>query len=396
MKYRLIILILSILSIPYLSGQRLKKVPGVVINYRPSADSLYIGSPSICILPNGNYVVSHDFFGPRTRNQMSIVSFFLSKDQGYHWELISQIEGQMWSQLFMHDSLLYIIGPEKVGGDVLIRKSQDNGYTWTLPNDKNNGRILSGCYHSAPTPVIEFNGRIWKAMEDLNGPKGKWGRTFRTLMMSAPANSNLLNGDNWVTSNVLTYDSTYLNGNFGGWLEGNAVVTPQGNIVNILRTDYRVNGNEKASIIAISKDGLKATFDSQSGFIDFPGGCKKFTIRYDSVSNLYWSLSNFVPEKDKGYNPERTRNTLALLSSSNLRDWSIRTIVLHHSDVEKHGFQYADFQIDKKDLIAVVRTAFDDESGGADNQHNANYLTFHRIKNFRNCKTPNQWKSLLP
>ena len=34
-------------------------------------------------------------------------------------------------------------------------------------------------------------------------------------------------------------------------------------------------------------------------------------------------------------------------------------------------------------LIAVSRTAFDDNVGGSHNQHDANYFTFHRIKNFR-------------
>ena len=58
-------------------------------------------------------------------------------------------------------------------------------------------------------------------------------------------------------------------------------------------------------------------------------------------------------------------------------------MVLYHPGVEKHAFQYLDWQFDGADLIAVSRTAFDDDGGGADNQHNANYLTFHRVRNFR-------------
>ena len=48
-----------------------------------------------------------------------------------------------------------------------------------------------------------------------------------------------------------------------------------------------------------------------------------------------------------------------------------------------HGFQYVDWQFNNTDLIAVCRTAFDDDSGGAHSAHDANYLTFHRIKDFR-------------
>jgi hypothetical protein len=32
----------------------------------------------------------------------------------------------------------------------------------------------------------------------------------------------------------------------------------------------------------------------------------------------------------------------------------------------------------------VIRTADDDENGGANTAHNSNYLTFYRLKNFRN------------
>ena len=48
-----------------------------------------------------------------------------------------------------------------------------------------------------------------------------------------------------------------------------------------------------------------------------------------------------------------------------------------------HAFQYVDWLFEGKDIILVSRTAFDDEEGGADNYHNANYLTFYRISNYK-------------
>jgi len=42
-----------------------------------------------------------------------------------------------------------------------------------------------------------------------------------------------------------------------------------------------------------------------------------------------------------------------------------------------------DWQFDGEDIIAACRTAFDDAEGGAHNNHDANYLTFHRFANFR-------------
>jgi hypothetical protein len=52
-------------------------------------------------------------------------------------------------------------------------------------------------------------------------------------------------------------------------------------------------------------------------------------------------------------------------------------------DVKNHGFQYVDWQFDGADIIAVCRTAYEDGVGGARNCHDANFLTFHRWKNFR-------------
>jgi len=61
----------------------------------------------------------------------------------------------------------------------------------------------------------------------------------------------------------------------------------------------------------------------------------------------------------------------------------VRCILLYHPDVAKHGFQYADWLFDGADIIAACRTAYDDGLGGAHNNHDANFLTFHRFANFR-------------
>jgi hypothetical protein len=42
-----------------------------------------------------------------------------------------------------------------------------------------------------------------------------------------------------------------------------------------------------------------------------------------------------------------------------------------------------DWQFSGKDILVLSRTAFDDEEGGAHRAHDANFLTFHTIRNFR-------------
>ena len=367
-------------------------VPGVVVNHLAAATKQFIGSPSIAILPNGGYVATHDIFGPGSTRDRTLV--FASHDRGATWQRLAEIAGQWWSTLFVHRGALYLMGTSREYGAAVIRRSEDGGRTWTTPRDADSGLLLGdGKYHCAAVPVLMQGGRVWRAMEDAMGP-GVWGSHFRAFMLSAPEDADLLKAASWTASNRLGRDPQWLGGKFGGWLEGNAVAAPDGGIVDLLRVDDRPEGNT-AAVIRISADGRTATFDPADGFRTFPGGCKKFTVRFDPASRLYWSLTNFVPARHRGGNPERTRNTLALVASPDLRQWTVRAVVLHHPDVERHGFQYADWQFDGDDLIAVSRTAFDDADGGAENQHNANFLTFHRIRGFR-ALTPNEeWREEL-
>ena len=248
-------------------------------------------------------------------------------------------------------------------------------------------------------PVVEHAGRLWRAFEDADGGT-EWGKRYRAGVLSVPVDVDLLNATNWTSSNFLRRDPKWLDGDFGGWLEGNVVVTPRGKLVDILRVD--TSGlPEKAAIVEISDDGRTVAFDPATGFIDLPGAAKKFTIRKDQKFDGYWTLSSIIVGKNVSLEvndvssgrPGAVRNTLALLHSSDLRKWEVRSILMHHPDVIRHGFQYVDWQFDGDDIIAVCRTAYDDGFGGAHNNHDANYLTFHRVKNFRNLTTASATES---
>ncbi|QNN25367.1 exo-alpha-sialidase [Planctomycetales bacterium ZRK34] len=361
----------------------LSKVPGVVIDHQPAWSAMYIGSPSIAILPNGDYVASHDLFGGgSTFNEMGQTRLFTSSDRGKTWSRLPDLLGKFWGTLFVHRGNLYIIGARHRFGDTVIRRSTDGGRTWTDPVDGKSGLILHDRTHCAPQPVMIHNGRLWRAMEDVNGGN-RWGRWFRTFMMSVPVDADLLDASNWTISNRLASDQKWADGRFNGWLEGNAVATPDGEVVNLLRTEISPEGGH-VSRVHISADGKTATFDPEKDILDMPGGNKKFTIRFDPVSKHYWSLTNWVPPNITTHNPGGVRNTLVLICSKDLIHWTVRTVVLHHEDRNCHGFQYVDWVFDGDDIIAVSRTGYDDGIGGAHSAHDANLMTFHRVSNFRN------------
>ena len=197
-------------------------------------------------------------------------------------------------------------------------RSDDQGNTWTEPTDAQHGLLTDeGQYHTAPVPVIVHDGRLWRAVEDAMGGT-QWGERYRARMLSAPVDADLLQRDSWTLSSPLARDPQWLDSQFGGWLEGNAVVTPLGQMVNILRVACPAGG--KAAVVRVSPDGKSALFDPTRDIIDFPGGAKKFTIRHDSQSRAYWTLANPVLPRHAGQAPAASiRNTLALMRSDDLR-----------------------------------------------------------------------------
>lgn len=369
------------------------KVPGNVVAYSGVETGIYLGSPSIAVLPNGSYVASHDTFGPKSTEHIKAVSrIYRSTDKGKTWQQIAEVNGAFWSKLFVHQQVLYFIGTDRHHGNIIIRKSTDNGATWTAPTDENNGLLKQGEYHCAPMPFITHNGRLWRAMESAEGPEKVWGKRYGAFMMSIPLEVDLMKASNWTSSTILWRDSTYLNGNFNGWVEGNAVLDTNNKIVDVLRADDRSTFDEKAAIVNISDDGKTASFDPKKGFVNFPGGSKKFVIYYDKDTKRYITLANYITKdikyslnaQPKKIRSSRVRNVLALCSSKNLRDWEVNKIILQSNNVAKHGFQYVDWLFEGKDIIFLSRTAYEDGGKGANNCHDSNFITFHRIKKFRN------------
>ena len=349
------------------------RVPGVVIAHSPAASERYIGSPGLAVAAGGRYVASHDFFGPGTTYDTTRV--YASEDRGETWDLLSEARGQFWSSLFAHAGALYLFGTDRQFGDVVIRRSDDGGSSWTTPATPETGMLMTGGrFHCAPMPVLPHEGRLWRAFEDRNEDCA--------FVLSAPAEADLLRRESWTVSERMPWGSW---NDWARWLEGNVVRTPEGGLVDILRV-HAPDTDGRAAAIRISADGRRLTFDPDRDFVRFPGGCKKFTIRHDPETDLYWSLTNFAQEKDRAraLTIERQRNTLALTASRDLVHWDVRDIVLYHPDVRNVGFQYVDFLFEDRDIIALSRTAYDDGLGGAHNCHDSNYLTFHRLRDFRN------------
>jgi hypothetical protein len=285
--------------------------------------------------------------------------------------------------LFVHGGALYLLGLTHHHGLLVIRRSDDGGHTWTEPRDETSGLLTAdGHYHTAPMPMLVHRGRLWRAIEDA-GDGGNWGERYNPMLISAAVGADLLRRDSWTLGRPLIQSRSWLGGKFGGWLEGNVVSTPEGGLADLLRVAYPAG--EKAALVTLAKDGRTLEFSPEHDFVDLPGGATKFTVRRDG-SGDYWTLANMVPPRHSNAcpgNASLVRNTLVLMRSTDLRDWEPRCVVLYHPDAARHGFQYVDWLFDGPDIVAVARTAHDDEHGGAKKAHDANFMTFHRLVNFR-------------
>ncbi|MBZ0270865.1 hypothetical protein K8I61_02425 [bacterium] len=351
-------------------------LPGVAVNYSPDPAEVYLMSPSIAPREGGGYIVSHDVSGPGPPAG-SLTQLWESTDGGVNWTWLADVPGLHWANLFWYEGDLYLFGVA-AGQRAAIYRSEDGGKTWTTPVDENTGYIFPDAgYHTGPMPVVEHGGRVWRAIEDLKDP-GDWPEYFRAMMISAPVGSDLLAASNWTATNRLSYDETMLPG--AGWLEGNAVVTPDGGIVNMLRLNSETPSFflvETAAMVHVSADGTTATFDPASGFIDFPGGGVKFVIRYDETSGRYWSLVN------KQRDPWAMRNVLAISSSPDLIEWTVHDELIAHWNWIFHGWHYTDWLIEGEDIVFASRTAHPMGDALPHGYHDANFTTFHRVENFR-------------
>lgn len=346
-------------------------------------DKDYITDPAVVVLPQGDYLAACK---SRFDGKNSVVRILKSKDKGLTWSYLAELPSVGFFNFFVLKDAIYIMGTKGGFNQVVILRSDDGGLTWTVPTDAKNGLLTEArSYHSASTATVFHNGRVWRAMED-NIPLGK--RYFRALMMSAPLESNLLDAANWTLSEALPYDRSWLGDSvaFNGWYEGNAVVSPTGDIVNMLRVET-FKYNEHSAIIHYSDDGMKASFDPKTDIVPFPGGEKKFTIYFDSVSHKYWTLSNMIFKEDHGReHAGLLRNRLVLSCSEDLYHWEVCDTLISHPDPHFHAYQYVDWRIDGDDIIAVSRTASATSRGLSTRQHDANYFTFHCFEDFRKNK----------
>ena len=367
---------------------RTGKVHGDIVNYlHPDDDTYlfsgrYLCSPCLCRLPSGRLLSSMDVF--EANNAQNLTLIFFSDDNGESWHYLTELFPCFWGQMFVENGRLYMLGVSNEYGDLLIGASDDGGKTWSLPtvlfrgaaNSKRRG------LHRAPMKIHKSHGRLWTDVE-----YGAWAeKEMNNAVLSAPEGlDDYTDPSVWVMTDFWRHYEFAKTAKEGetvekclGGIEGNIVTSPDGRIYDFLRYATR-----KCLLLGVFPDEPERK-PEYARLVDVDITASKFEILFDEESKYYYMIASRALNE-----PRTVRNLLSLFRSPDLFKWSLVTDIIdeRNADPQVVGLQYVSMLFDGDDIIFLCRTAY----GKPHNFHDANYQTFHRIKNFRKLsEVPNE------
>ena len=356
---------------------------GTVVNYLHPEDPCYafsgqyLCSPSLVRHPQGHLLASMDLFGYGTPQNLTLI--FRSDDDGKSWQYVTELFPCFWGKMFIHKGKLYMLACSTEYGDLLIGCSEDGGNSFSAPVVLLRGscRTQFPGVHKNPQPVVEYGHRLWNTLE-----WGCWHQGGHAAMvMSADADADLMDPDSWRFTPPVPYDPAWpgtARGKSAGNIEGTLVEAPDGLLYNIMRYDMTHCVPNYGRALAYRVDTQNPDAPLQySHALEFPGNHAKFEIKKDEKSGRYFSIVSRILNADCAGH----RNLLSLLWSDDLSAWQVACDLIDRRDEDPRytGFQYVDFLFEGEDLIYLCRTAINHPHS----YHDSNYITFHRVKDFR-------------
>jgi hypothetical protein len=390
------------------------------IVYQNEPSQIYLGSPSIVRLSTGRLVASHDFFGAGYGSQPRNVSVYISDDNGDTWSFSSYIKHSYYTTLSVYNNMIYAIGVDNdAKANIIIHRSSDNGVSWNYNGNDDGVILFHGSFFTSPVPIVIANQVMYRAIENFPSPY-RSPIDFQATIISCDLSKfskitenddPIMSPDNWRMTTPLSFNKEWIPKSFPnltapGFSNGNIVIGskpslfgPQIRVLNVLRF-YSTPLANMAIILELNMTTNTLSFVS---IISFPGGLLKFSIRYDPVSETYFSLVNPLTQN---FDFDQ-RNILSLSYTKdlvNLSKWNIAVERLLYDDtgltvndsLRYTGFHFIDWQFDGmpisdqasciewncdggSDIIYVIRTAY----RGANSYHNSNRITYKTLKNYR-------------
>lgn len=320
----------------------------------------------------------------------SVIHVLGSTDRGHTWQEYSELpyySGVPW----VHRGVLYLFvmkeGTLYRNDDLLILNSTDGGKTWSDPKT-----LFTGHYWNCHTGMVVRDNRLYWAVCDLPkqskfGPPQRRPRVLVGNLLEDPMDPNA-----WRLSDPVNFPEvpqSLMNTKFRARsysLEPN-VIEVKGKIRVVSSTKPASQSTTSLACIydvEDSDDNLQVKF---SQYHPRPGGQLKFFIIWDQVSGMFWSTANLVVDGQNNFDwwstdgPLRKggndRRFLMLFYGLDGLNW-FQAGCIAQAKKTSQSFMYATPVIDGDDLAVISRSSIK-----GPNQHDADYATFHRVKNFR-------------
>lgn len=357
----------------------------------------YVEGPGLVRLDDGSLlaavpIVPREQWSAERRVEHSVVHILRSSDGGQTWK--AQADLPYYSAApFTHAGALYLFankpGSKSRNDDLLLLRSTDAGQTWSEAVT-----LFKGHYWNCHTGMAIKDQTLYWAIDDLSFGKNRGPR-----VVAGNLSADLMDPQSWRISECVQFPgmpkeltAPKFAQESNQYLEPN-VVNIQGRI-RVLATvkPHRQTTAGLAAVLDLNDDGQKLDLQFTQ-YHPMPGGQLKFCTLWDESSRMFWATANLVVD-DQGlfdwwqeavkqgsfrYSPGggNDRRFLMLLYSLDGLNWFQAGCIAQAPKVSQ-SFMYARPVIDGDDLALVARS-----SVHAPNQHDADYATFHRVKNFR-------------
>ncbi len=399
----------------------------VAVYESPDPGHVYCYTPGLARLDNGRLVATMDRGGSGVKKDEPRGRVFTSDDHGRTWTHRTDFPF-IHARPFVAGASLYVLGH---AGDLRVIRSDDGGVTWSAPAKLTDGQS----WHQSACNVHYAHGCVYLVMERrVTGLIKSWAvGELAPILMRAKVGDDLTRRESWTFASELSFRNTIPNVEkdpaidfFGvpffpaaypkgslpaphrnsapiGWLETNVVqfkdpdhfwFDPKGETFHLWARAH-TGGTGYAAIAKVveNDDGSMTTSleSVPSGkkmlFVPCPGGQMRFHVLYDEPTKLFWLLSSQATDSmtraerlpaDRFNLPNNERHRLQLHFSKNMIDWCFAGMVAVGGS-PRESRHYASLIVDGDDLCVLSRSG----DAHAQDAHNGNLITFHRVKNFR-------------
>ncbi len=358
----------------------------------------YMHDPGMTMLPSGKVLVAAPCLGESTTGAQNVdhsVRVFIarSSDGGQTWDTVATLPYSDATP-FVSGGRLFMFVQKKKWENVSLVTSTDDGTTWSDPVI-----LFSGVYWNCHTSMAIERGKIHWALQTDDPTYTQSG----LVVISGDVSKDLMAPASWQMSEKAAHPGTppaivpanvqkpaWWGGNVDEWLEPN-VVSVNGRMRVLLRTIIDGYGTAGATVVCDFDDATAPGQTTFSQFYPMPCGQNKFFILKDAPSRLFWMLGNLPADSQAqifdwnavradGHflpGPGNDRRFLMLFYSVDALNWFPAGCVAR-ADGLGHSFMYPAADVDGDDLVLIARSSINGQS-----QHDADAVTFHRVKNFR-------------